>query len=311
MSHTESHPPPVQAMLDEITRLSPELAALRARFLLLLLAGVSALVVGITGALYQIYPDRQQILIVAIAVPLVLSFVFFHALNMIYSHKAKKLFVESIATAAGFHYKPGGIFPAGDAAIHKILPPHDKNRAEDGFEGTYNGVPLALQEVELSDMRPETKDHKGGEEMLLFRGLMAKIQMKRPFEGHTIVISHNAMQTFFRTKFTEFQRVRLTSSKFGDLFDVVSTDQVESRVILNPAFMERLMDAEKILKARWIEISFKNSEIMLAIQRSKPLFEVGPLWQRISEQGLRQSAEGLETLLRLIDVLRLNRQAGL
>jgi hypothetical protein len=91
----------------------------------------------------------------------------------------------------------------------------------------------------------------------------------------------------------------------------MSSDQVEARVILNPAFIERFMAAGTALKSKWMEVSFKVDEIILLIQRRRPMFEIGSLFRPISEKYLRKTVQEIEVVINIIDVLKLNPQIDL
>ena len=308
---TDSPSAPPQALLKDLARLLPELNALRTRHLFFLYGGTGLFVVSIATAAFLLFPDRQFVYLVSILVPLSLSFALFRKLNGKYLRLAKEKLIACIAAASDSTHRESGTFSAGDADDHKILPPHGKARAGDGFEGRHGSVPFSLQDAAISNLKQTPRSSRHRRDMSSFSGMMAKIRMKRSFEGHTLVISHNAMQAFHGADIPGLQRVRLPSNKFEDLFDIFSSDPVEAKVILSPAFMERFLAIGKLLGAQWLAVSFLDDEVLLVVQRGRPMFDIGPLWQAVLPERLRQSAEGFEAVTRLIETLQANRQTRL
>lgn len=298
-----------------LQELIPAITQKRERMMRCMTAAVIISTALITGSLYfMILSDMQAVFIPAILVSLLAALVLFAVLNGLYRKDVKRQVVGLLAARTDFTYHAKGVFNIADINRHKILPPHDNSRIEDGFDGTFNEVPLSVQEVHLSNM--EVEGGSGSEprrtrDMTIFWGVVARIRLKRPVEGHTVVISRNVMQTLFRTRFSAFERVRLVSPAFERRFDAMSTDQIEARVILNPAFMERFMEIGRILDARWMEVSFHGDEIVFAVQRFKNLFEAPPLWTPVTESSLRRTLCDLDSFLKITEALRRNRQIGL
>lgn len=297
------------ALLRETSRLARTLEGERRFYLRWLLALVLATIMLVTGAVFQLdlYP-RQLVIIMGslfISVPVA------QVLNWLYRRKGKRVFTAAMAQTAGLRYDPTGIFPVSAAAKHKILPAFDRDQVEDGFEGTYDGVPVAFQEVHLSGLENiPSQPRSRKREYTAFWGMLIRIRLQRPVEGHTVVIPRTALYTVFRTSFSEFQKVN-APSKFEKKYHILSTDQVEARVVMDPAFMERFLEAAQIMRAHWMEVSFRDNEILFAVQRFRPLFEVGHLWQPVTPEYLRKLADHIDAVDRMIDVLKLNRQIGL
>ncbi len=233
----------------------------------------------------------------------------FQIANGLYRAQTKATFLNKIAAAMDLHYGRHGVFPLEDITHHKIIPPHDRQQIEDGFSGTINGVEIAFEEVILSD-RIRTQDNQERDE-ISFWGLLIKIRIGKTLDAHTVVLPRNAAITFFRTMFSSFERVKLVSPKFEEIFDVMSTSQVESRYVLDPAFMERFMEAGNLLGSRWIEASFHGQEIALAVQRNRPMFEIGWLFKPLTDKSLEGVIAELKVVIGLIEVLKLNPYTGL
>lgn len=301
----------INTLHEELRILSPRLEKRRSIFQKWLIAGVIAL--SIIATIY-LFPDRHSLpypVATIVFVALIPSSILYLILNHFYRKGGKNILVKRLEEVTGLTYNPAGVFPIDISAKHKILPSHDQSTMEDGFEGEYNGTPIALQEIKLDDLEQDPNHRDRRREMTVFWGLLVRIKLKRFLEAHTVIVPRNAVQTFFRTQFSTFQKVKLVSSKFEKMYDVMGTDQVEARVILNPSFMEHVMDIKRLLKARWIDASFYQDEILFAIQRFKPLFEFAPLWKPVNTPELQKFADELESVMKLVDVLKKNRQINI
>ena len=297
------------ALLRETSRLARLLERERRFYLRWLIAGVLAIASLVTGAVFQIRPGLPYEGVIILA-SLGLSLPLAHFMNHRFRRKGKALFVGGMAETAGLRYDPGGVFTVREAMRHKILPGYQKSEVEDGFEGACHGVPVEFQEVRLSDLEQARGHESSRREYTSFWGMLIRIRLKRRMEAHTVVIPRSALQTFFRTKLSEFEPVRV-AAKFEKQYSVLGTDQVEARVILDPAFMERFMEAASIMRARWMEVSFLDSEILFAVQRFRPLFEVGHLWQPVTAEYLRKLADHIDAVDRMIAALKLNRHVAI
>lgn len=274
------------------------------------------------GAAYLIFVNNEGnmdgLTAIIVLFSLLPCIALYHALNFFYKRGTKHLLVETMAEAAGMIYEKDGVMALDDVLPHKILPPADAQSSEDGFTGTYHDVHIDMQEVRLTDIsqqrRPayahERRAHYETIEHDVFWGLVVRLRLRKPMEGHTIVMPRSKLQTALRTKFSEFSPVNLVAPKWKKQYDVMSTDQVEARVIMNPAFIERFMEARKIFRAKWMEASFKGNEILFSIHRGRDLFEAMPLWKAVTEENLRKITREIEIIFEIIDVLKLNKQIG-
>ena len=304
---------PLQTVITETASLRAEMESRRERYLRLFLMG-APMSFAIICAIAAINTNQGVFpWAVVLVVTAVIVMIGFQIVNGFYRYQTKRAFLEKIAAEIGLEYHKNGVFPVRDIEHHKILPIYDVHRVEDGFQGVIHGVSVAFEEIILSDRVSHQKPngtHEEREEMV-FWGLAIKIGIGKKLEAHTVVLPRNAALTFFRTAFSSFEKVRLVSPKFEEMFDVMSTSQVEARYVLDPAFMERFMEAGKMLGSKWMEASFKGSEIAFAVQRYKPMFEIGWVFKPLTEQTLENVANELKAVISLIDVLKLNPHTGL
>lgn len=235
---------------------------------------------------------------------------------LLYKPQMREAFMGVLAQRLGLAYNPKGVFSLGSVRDHAILPPADEEHTEDGFEGEVNGAKLAFQEARLVEVirtRKRRGDHYEDEvtRHTLFEGLIVRIGIRRTLERHTVVIPNSAIQSFFRTAFSSFDKVNMAAPPFEKRYDVLSTDQVEARYVLDPAFMERFMEAEDLIRPRSMRASFKGREIVFAFHLGREAFRLPFLLLPVREKRVRETADLLVSVLRLIEVLKLNPYTGL
>lgn len=301
----------MEDFFEEIKTIQPVLEARRIKFQRIMMAGIILFAIVLTFTFMKLSASDINLQLPVVVGTLLFSLILFQFLNSTYKKTTKAMFVKQAAKAAGLSYTPNGVFSLSEITKHKILPHYDRHRMEDGFRGEYKGVPIEFQEVVLSDLERDPNNKDRPRELLSFWGMIVRFKLHKPVEGHTVIIPCNFLETFFRSKFSSFQRVKLVSNKFEATYNVISTDQVEARVILNPAFMERFMEAGKTLKSRWVEASFLGNEIVFIIEHRKPLFEIGPLWRPLTEDYLAKTANEINAILHIIDILKINPQVSL
>ena len=112
----------------------------------------------------------------------------------------------------------------------------DASDADDEIFGTYRSLPISIVELTLTH-------GSGKNKQTTFDGLMVTLDLPRDTGAVTAVVSDaGALGNFVdRQKVQHRARVRLEDPVFEKVYEVYGTDQVASRALLNPAFMERLL----------------------------------------------------------------------
>ncbi|MEM6781846.1 MAG: DUF3137 domain-containing protein [Pseudomonadota bacterium] len=297
--------------LDDIDKME----AYRKRHILFLagLWTVIFVVIAYLAYTFVIKPDGASILVLYIGIAgLVLCFWSFQIFNNDYRSRLKKTFMDALAKKNDFKYSINGAFRIGDVHDHHLVPNYDISRTEDGFFGMIKHVPFQLQEVHLENVH---KDKEGRESRTdVFRGLMMKLELKKFLEFHTIALPRNPARTWLKTnmswKTRKFEKIGL-APKFEKKFDVISTNQVESRVIFDPAFMERFLDLCMHIQAKNISASFKDNELLIMAETRKNHFELGHLFKGLNDNDFTLVEEDLSILRDIVDTLKLNPHTGL
>ncbi len=302
---------PIQTLRQNTHRIAATVEKLRNVYLAWLLTCIGVASFGLTFLLLYINPqgiDLQYTVTFGAFIPSVIVYLL---LGRRYVARAQNEYMNAFARAIGFRAREKGCFGISAADRHKILPSHNRSRLGYGLQGQYRGTSIAIQEAVLTELRQDPEYRNREKEFLRFWGLLVRIPLARTTDGHTVVMPHAALQTFFRGRFNNYEKIKTADGAFERTYVVLGTDRVDAKFIVNPGFKDRFLGAKKTLKAYWGEASFQDTEIMLAFQRIRPFAEVPPLWKPVSEKMIRQNADDLHSLFKLIDILKAKNQIKL
>ena len=108
----------------------------------------------------------------------------------------------------------------------------------------------------------------------VFRGQVMTLTFPRKFLGKTVVLRDKGI--FQRKKHGDMKRVGLVDPVFEKIFEAYSTDQVESRYLLDPAFMQKLVDLERSVDGRNIRFGFIEGQLLIVVETPNR-FEAGSM----------------------------------
>lgn len=159
----------------------------------------------------------------------------------------------------------------------------------------------------FSELHTQHREGSGKNEHweTIFQGLFFIADFNKNFSGRTYVWSEQDPQLNFLTRmFSGLEKVKLESPDFEKTFIVYSTDQVESRYILTPSCMERMVKLDKMLGSRGISFSFVNTNIHVAIP-GEELFEPS-IFSPNNSWHLGYYYQTVQLVFEIIDELKLN-----
>jgi hypothetical protein len=285
-----------KALRDQILRLRPDLTRVRTRYFVTFLIVTVLLTSAITGGLLAFYPHVDAIFPLAVSLPLLLCFTVFRVCDISYRKKTRLMLIETLSITSGFKFTETSLFGDKDMSAHAILPPTDRVAAGDGFNGSYNDVPLALQDLTV------------GKKTAPIHCLAARIKLRRPLDGHTVVTTANAAKTYFKGRFADtYGKVGVTNMKYDRQVDIFATERTEARLLADAVFIELLMETGLLLKSRWLAASFLKGEILLLFEAAHPLLRLPPLWSPVGQESLLHIYRQFESLFRIIDAARANK----
>ena len=228
----------------------------------------------------------------------------------------KATILSAVAEAAGgFQYVHDGEIPMERLEPSALIPDHDTYESEDLFRGAYKGVDVELAEANL--VRMETyEDDKGNirtRRIDVFSGLFVLYSMNKRFSGRTVVCSQfNAPANWGVGGRGSLERVHLEDPIFEHKFEVFADDQIESRYLLTPAFMERLTAVADDFSHETIQAAFYDKQLLLMIPLVNDRFEPPGIHVSLTEDsGVQRLARELSDVLSVVDALKLDERTGL
>ena len=189
--------------------------------------------------------------------------------NSLYRKRYKEQILPVIANKLGYHYTP-----KGEVAWPLLKKPEmlfgtfDKSEHEDGFTGTFEGKDIAFEEVRIS-----WRGAKG--RVTIFSGLLIAMQLEKNVDVPIAVLRNNAtLHGEWKSEVrNEMEQIFLEDPEFEEFFDVYSTDQVKSRSILTPRFMESLKNISTFYEGESISAYLHDKMIFITVNMENDMFE--------------------------------------
>lgn len=189
--------------------------------------------------------------------------------------RVKAEFVQRLLATIGWQLEPEASEPPAfeDYMKFKMLPWHNERNFEDRLRGQHRGAQFDMTEVHL-------KKRSGKRAHTVFRGFALSVDFHQTFASTTIVIKDSKFRN--RRRIGDLKRVGMASPKWEALFEAYSNDQVEARVKLDPAFMERLMRLEESVDGKNIRFAFFASRLHVICETANR-YEPGHLFKRLDD----------------------------
>ncbi|MCF6220606.1 MAG: DUF3137 domain-containing protein [Robiginitomaculum sp.] len=180
---------------------------------------------------------------------------------------------------------------------NKLLPSWDRVNFEDRMSGTVDGVEFTFCEAHLER---ESRDSDGDTTWTtVFRGILMEVGFHRDFLGRTVVLRDAGIFNF--KKKAGMKKVGLASPKFEKIFEAYSTDQVESRYLLTPVFMQKLVDLETSVSGKKIRFGFLEDKLHIAVEAPNQ-FEAGSMYKPLTDTERTHKIMG--EISAVIDVIK-------
>lgn len=228
-----------------------------------------------------------------------------------FAKEAKSLIVLPIAEQLGLHFTPE---PGKVASIarHKevgVVPGWDRAKYEDFITGERREVSFELFEAHLEERRTTT-DSKGRTRttwVTVFKGQCLRLDFHKTFYGRTLVTRDMGFFNRFGGGGKGMQRAGLEDPTFEKIFEVYTTDQVESRYLLTPDVMQKLVDIEQAFKGGKLKACFDQGEVLITVQGGN-LFEPGSMFKPLdSADRVRELLQDFSAVFNIIDEITAGR----
>jgi hypothetical protein len=144
--------------------------------------------------------------------------------------------------------------------------------------------------------------------VVTFDGLLVGITLPRSLTGVTLVLTDRGVWKNFKSRWRgpQLDTVRLEHQEFEQRYEVSSTDQIEARALLTPAFMERFV---KLAKHDGFSVPGAIAEgntLTVAVPKrmgAGDLFEPPPYWKPAAGAALVRLESDIRAVLRMADTV--------
>ncbi|MAM95997.1 DUF3137 domain-containing protein [Parvibaculum sp.] len=186
----------------------------------------------------------------------------------------------------------------------RLLPDYDRKSLEDHVSGEVDGVPFELAEAFLEK---KVRRDKRDDYELVFRGLVARYAFPKRFSGRTVIRGNRgSLFNVLNHAGVDGERVHLEDPRFEKRFDVFSSDQVEARYLLTPAFMERLMQLADASDGP-MQAAFDGGALLLVIDGRRGYFAQPSPWRDLRQNDhIHDFVEDISFISEIAEVLKLD-----
>jgi len=180
---------------------------------------------------------------------------------------------------------------------NKLLPSCDRVAFEDRMSGHVNGAEFSFCEAHLERVNTDSKGNRTWS--TVFHGVLMEVDFHREFLGRTVVLRDAGIFNF--KKKAGMKQVGLVDPKFEKIFEAYSTDQVESRYLLTPVFMQKLVDLEASVSGKKIRFGFLENRLHIAVEAPNQ-FEAGSMYKPLTDKGRTEKI--MKEISAIFDVIK-------
>jgi hypothetical protein len=196
-------------------------------------------------------------------------------------------------------YRHAAAQEAARARARRILKDFERVKAEDEIAGTYHGIPVSIVETRL-------ESGSGDSTRVVFDGLLVELTLPRNLTGTTLVVSDAGLVGNLKAQWRSdgLQCVRLEDPRFEKRYEVYSSDQIEARALLTPAFMERFMALARLPGLAPPGAIAEGNRLITALPKRMPpkdLFEPPAYWKPSGGKVLLALSQDIEAVLAMAD----------
>jgi hypothetical protein len=135
---------------------------------------------------------------------------------------------------------------------------------------------------------------------VVFSGQLFRLVTPRRLASTTVVLRNTGWLKQFECP-SGLRAVGLEDPTFNQAFAVFASDQVESREVLTPVFMQQLVDLESAYAGGHIRCAFSESELLIALEGPNR-FEIGSMFSSLVDRSRVEGiARNIEQVFKMID----------
>jgi hypothetical protein len=197
-------------------------------------------------------------------------------------------------------YRHGSAHDVHKLQTYRIFAQFDNVDADDEIVGTYRGLSIRIVELRLHA-------GSGDDRKNVFDGLLVDLTLPRRLTGTTAIVADRGLWRNLEARWRadRLQHVRLEDPTFEARYEVYSTDQIEARALLTPAFMQRFTALAALsgfaLPGAWAE----GNRLVTALPKSNSvdLFEPPVYWKPAGGKALVALSQDIEAVLKMADAV--------
>ncbi len=146
--------------------------------------------------------------------------------------------------------------------------------------------------------------HMGKSQNTFFHGPVIYYRGTKPFAAPVILIHKNFFFTerIKKSKTVNWEPVSLEDTTFNKKYRIYSDNQIRARLVLTPAFMERLKAIKNTYNASFKILFFENN-CVIAINTQKDMFEFYDILHRPSLKKFAKFHDGIKVTTDLLEIL--------
>jgi len=156
-----------------------------------------------------------------------------------------------------FRYEQKGRIESSTLTSSGIIGNFTNYDSLDYVNGNYMNVDFKIESAVF-------KTKSGDNDLLVFGGKVLLIKIHKTFSGKTVIKKDaGSLFNWINSRGSNLKQIKLEDPRFEEKFEVYSTDQVEARYVLSPAFMERLLQLAELYKTKTVQASFFDQNLLV------------------------------------------------
>lgn len=172
--------------------------------------------------------------------------------------------LAAVAEATGCSYKPDGFTPDAYKELRGfgLLPSSTRTRFRDRFVGTHKRCEFTFCKAWLE----RSKRNQGP----LFEGHLISIALRKKFTGTTVLHRDSGDLGNWVAQRLEWnmKRYDLGDADLEKAFEAYTTDDFEASVIVDSAFLKRLLEVEQRFAGRSLRCALTKGTLLIAVESS-------------------------------------------
>ena len=137
-----------------------------------------------------------------------------------------------------------------------------------------------------------------------FRGLVIKLNFEKELNQETFFLEKSFSSLRIPFDKNRYKEVIIESVEFTKNFRIYSDNQIESRTIFTPDFIDKINKIREIYKTCKIRGHFKKNQLILTINTNKDMFAFGNDFKKTSYKTFEIFYNEMISIFKLIDELK-------